>query len=216
MTSSVSELADLLDAPVAGDRERAWSVFVDRYSGILLHAVRQPRMAYDRIMDRYTFVLEQLREGDYKRLRAYQPHQGTQFTTWLVVVAQRLAVDHHRKVYGRPTGGDPDTGTIESRRRLVDLLGEMMDLTSIEGSAGSNPIDTLASDERAAALSSSLEGLEPRDRMMLALRFEDNASARQIAESMRFSSQFHVYRRLQKVLAALKVNLEARGIDAAE
>jgi RNA polymerase sigma factor (sigma-70 family) len=132
-----------------------------------------------------------------------------------VVVAQRLAADHHRKVYGRPKPGT-DLEATEIRRRLVDLVDEAVDLKSIEGSIGPTPADAVVHHERRAIVASVLDQLEPRDRMMLALRFEDDASARRIAEAMGFKSPFHVYRRLKKVLSALRKELVERGIHGVD
>ena len=58
-----------------------------------------------------------------------------------------------------------------------------------------------------------MDELEPRDRLLLALRFDDGRSAREIAAIMRFPTPFHVYRRLTAVLEMLKASLRRRGIE---
>jgi hypothetical protein len=51
---------------------------------------------------------------------------------------------------------------------------------------------------------------------LLALRFEDDRSVRDIARTLGLPSVFHVYRRLGSTLSILRRALEKRGIDSAE
>jgi DNA-directed RNA polymerase specialized sigma subunit len=62
-------------------------------------------------------------------------------------------------------------------------------------------------------LERAVGALEPRDRLLLRLRFDDDLSAREVADIMRFPTPFHVYRRLNKVLEILRHSLEQRGVD---
>ena len=47
--------------------------------------------------------------------------------------------------------------------------------------------------------------------VLLALRFDNQLSARRIAEILDFPSPFHVYRRLNSLLAQVRQKLESRG-----
>jgi DNA-directed RNA polymerase specialized sigma subunit len=49
----------------------------------------------------------------------------------------------------------------------------------------------------------------------LRLRFDDELSAQEIAHLLGFSSAFHVYRRVNALLARLRRSLEAQGIESA-
>jgi hypothetical protein len=64
-----SELSSLLGATDAAARETAWPAFLNSYSRLLLHVARQVGHDYDAAMDAYTYIVEQLRAGDYHRLR---------------------------------------------------------------------------------------------------------------------------------------------------
>ena len=68
-------------------------------------------------------------------------------------------------------------------------------------------------DELAQAMRAGLDELTPADRLLIALRFEDERSVREIAAELGMPTVFHVYRRLSTVLAALRRSLERRGID---
>ncbi len=211
------ELSALLAARDPAARERAWSDFVNAYSRLMLHAARGLGSDYDAVMDRYTFVLEQLRQDDFRRLRSYVADGRGKFTTWLTVVARRLYLDHQRQRYGRTRSDTEEAGAKKgTRRRLVDLVAEELDVQQIEGSQSENPDASLRTSELREALAACLSGLAARDRLLLALRFEDDLPARQIAEVMGFPTLFHVYRRLNAVLASLRGELQRRGIhDAA-
>ncbi len=48
-----SELTALLGESEPGKREAAWEAFVEKYSGILMHATRNGSSNHDDVMDRY-------------------------------------------------------------------------------------------------------------------------------------------------------------------
>jgi RNA polymerase sigma factor (sigma-70 family) len=81
--------------------------------------------------------------------------------------------------------------------------------------------DVIAEQERMAtaarvgvALKSAMSGLEPQDRLILALRFEDGRSIVEVARMLRLD-QKALYRRLDRVMRALRGALHAEGVDSA-
>jgi RNA polymerase sigma factor (sigma-70 family) len=211
------ELRTLLDADAAASKDHAWSAFVNAHSRIILHTARSMGGDYDAAMDRYAYVLEQLRCDDYRRLRTYVADGRGKFSTWLTVVARRLCLDHQRERYGRVRQGGHH-GHDESerraiRRKLADLMSEELDPERMGGSPDATPEAELRTRQLADAVSSAVSGLSGRDRLLLALRFQDDLPARQIADVMNFPTPFHVYRRINRVLAALRQALEQRGVD---
>lgn len=213
--SAPPELTELLQADGTSSARRAWERFVRTHSRLLLEATRSLDGDYDSSMDRYAFVLEELRDDDFRRLRAYQADGRAKFTTWLVVVAKRLCIDHHRSRYGRKSGGkstsDGDGRRAHLRRRLVDLTGHG-DVDELEDPNTPDVEARLDREERMAALNEALCALTDRERLLLALRYEDGATAREIREIMGFPSPKHVYRRVDKILGELREALEKRGI----
>jgi DNA-directed RNA polymerase specialized sigma24 family protein len=67
----------------------------------------------------------------------------------------------------------------------------------------------------AIGLEEALAAVSAPDRLLLRLRFEDDLTAQEIARLLQFPSPFHVYRRLNGVLASLRVALKRRGIESA-
>ena len=141
------------------------------------------------------------------------------FALWLVVVVRRLCLDHHRHRYGRAreaNSGELSREERAGRRRLVDLMAAQVDTALLAASADEAPDVVFARSERARALSHALEGLQPRDRLLLRLRFAEDLPAREIAQLMKFPSLFHVYRRLDKVLVILRGALKAHGVHGVD
>ena len=167
-------------------------------------------------MDSYAFVLEALHEDGHRRLRAYSADGRGKFSTWLVVVARRLCLDYRRHKYGRSRDASPEgRASHAARRRLADLVSDEIDVTNAVPTE-TDPAIELQQRERSTTLESALRVLSPRDRLLLTLRFEDELSAREIAEVTGMATPFHVYRRLNHVLDALRATLRGRGLEPTE
>jgi RNA polymerase sigma factor (sigma-70 family) len=209
------ELAAVLRARTAPELDRAWGSFVSRVTPLLLHVCRSLGGGHDAAMDRYARVVEGLRESDFQRLRAFVARPDARFTTWLVVVARRLCLEHERRRLGRTRTDRPagDKLEIRFRRRLALGLATDADVTTVAGSDDADPSKGLEGDERLAALLATVAQLAPKDRLLLQLRFEADYTAAEIARALDLSTPFHVYRRLRTVLATLRTALRARGIE---
>jgi RNA polymerase sigma factor (sigma-70 family) len=212
-------LARLLGGGSAAVRELAWERFVQTHSTLLLQVARSITSDHDGAMDHYVYVLDELRRNDYRRLRAYAPDGSTNFTTWLVVVARRLCVDHYRRVYGRPWKKDerttgPSPGS--ARRRLIDLVGEDISVDDLPASEASTPDSALCLKELSQKLGAAVAKLPERDQILLRLRFEEDLAIREIAALMRYPTVFRVYRRINAVLRELRATLATEGIDDPE
>ena len=209
------ELAALLSASEPTSREAAWARFVALHSRLLLNVARSLGRDYDGSMDRYAHVLGQLQEANFRRLRAYTPDGRTRFTTWLVVVARRLCLDHYRQRYGRsPSGDRADAGTTRTlRRQIADSVGAEIDVESLPHPEQHHDAQVaLERKNRSALLASVLARLAPADQLLLRLRFDDGLSAREIAAIVGSPTPFHVYRRLNALYASLRQELEHRGL----
>jgi RNA polymerase sigma factor (sigma-70 family) len=208
-----AELARLLDAREIDAREHAWAEFVRIHTSLLLKVARATTHEYDVAMDAYAFILEQLRKGDCHRLRGYVVDPRSTFSTWLAVVSRRLCLDFARHRYGR--GGRSETTADErrERRRLVDLAAAEIDLASIPDPSGATPETELDAADLRQLLVQAIGELEPADRLLLALRFEDGLTAELIATTLQLPSPFHVYRRLKRVLGTLRTRLVGQSVD---
>jgi RNA polymerase sigma factor (sigma-70 family) len=210
------ELSALLNVETGAGREAAWQSFIDVYSPLLLHAARSASEGYDAGMDSYAYILDKLKADDYAKLRAYRLDPRSRFSTWLVFVARRLCIDRRREQYGRWSTNNTDERAHEervSRRRLVDLAASEMDLAMVEDSAIGDPEQQCREAELRGALTDAIGQLEPRDQLLLTLRFVDGLSAREIEALQGWESTALVYRRLDQLKLMLRRHLVRRGID---
>ena len=208
------EVSRLIDAGDTVAREDAWKAFLETHSRLLLHTARKQSADYDAAMDAYAYIVEQLRQDDFRRLRSYVPDQRSKFTTWLVIVARRLCLDRARERYGRASDSERARSARLVRRRLEDLLAEELDTPAASRrTSAEDPEMQLRTLELGGALATVVGRLPPRDQLLLKLRFDDGLTAREIARVMRFGSALQVYRRLGVVLADLRKALGDRGIE---
>jgi RNA polymerase sigma factor (sigma-70 family) len=209
----------LLQASDPAARESGWSDFVLTYNRLLLHVCRSLGGDHDAVMDRYASILEELRAEDLRRLRTYFADGRSEFSTWLVVVAQRICLDHLRRRYGRQRGAAGDSAAHDqewaARRRLVDLLSADVDLASLSNCGVGDADERVRVADLYSALESALALLEPRDRLLLKLRFEDDLPVPELVRSLGFPTRFHLYRRLARVLKDLRSALERSGVREA-
>jgi RNA polymerase sigma factor (sigma-70 family) len=208
------ELHAFLTAPTPAARADAWARFLNRYSPLLLQTARSTARDYDLAMDAYAHVLDQLQEDSGRRLRKYVADPGSRFTTWLVVVARRACVDFLRQRYGRIRHGGEQASTDRAlRRRLVDLLGVDPEVHTAVPDLRSAADTELITAELSAALAAALKELDPRQRLLLALRFEDGLTAREIAHRLDVPTPFHVYRAVETALQLLRNRLSGKGFS---
>lgn len=208
-------VTQLLSSFHEGAREEAWRGFLQEYSRLLLHVARSMSPRHDAAMDVYTHLLGTLRADDFSRIRTFVADGRSKFSTWLVVVARRSAVDFQRQRFGRRRDGESDAVRAEHefRKRLTELAGDDVELESVADTT-SPADDALVARETRQCLSRALDTLSAADRLILKLRFEDGLSASEISQTVGLATPFHVYRRLDSIIATLRRTLVARGIES--
>lgn len=212
-------LQRLLTLRNPASREQAWDELIERYSKLLMHVARMACRNHDGAMDRYAAILEHLRADDFKRLRAFSADGRSEFSTWLVVVSQRICIDFHRQLYGRSRNGASDPNRSDddrvARRRLIELLNCEIDIASLATPDVGDPESTVRSGDLLAALEAALQQLTPPERLLIKLRFEDGLSVPEIAQTLEIPTRFHVYRQMTAVLGRLRTALAKNGVYTA-
>ena len=206
-------LSDLLAASDPLDRDAAWARLLDAHTRVLLRLANSLGGGHDAAMERYLFIIERLREDDYRRLRAFDPDGPAQFTTWLLVVARNLCRDHHRTRFGRDRG-TPELRRME-RRNLVELSGAV-DVDRVADHLPAEAMETVEFRELRKALTESIAELPADDRILLAYWYDDGLTAGEIARLLEFPTSFHVYRRIRALTKTLRSRLTALGYDGSE
>jgi len=209
------KLAELLSAADETRASSAWDAFLATYGDLILRAARSVNRDHDAAMDAYTHVLERLRADDFARLRKFTGGDSDNLSRWLVVVSRRMCMDLHRQRYGRTREHTPERERL-ARKRLVDELWEKRKPQDLADPRTDNPEMELRRGELGLALREALASLAPDEQLLLALRFDNQLSARRIAEILDFPSPFHVYRRVNALLARVREQLESRGFTEPE
>ena len=204
-----SDVTRLFSAGTGPDMEEAWAAFVAGHSATLMRVASAFSPEYDGALDRYAYMLDELRRNDCRRIRRFVADGRGRFSTWLTVVARRLCLDHYRRRYGRFHAPHQGSGAEAraTRRRLADLTTDVAEVASLEDPAVTDPVDRLASAEQHEALCRAVAKLAPADQLLLRLRFEHDLSARQVATLLGLPTPFHVYRRLDTLCAVLRAQL---------
>ena len=200
-----NELSHLLDAPDDDSQRAAWEEFVEKHSLLLLNAARSRGGGYDVVMDRYAFVLDRLRDEDFMWLRSYALKPCAKFRTWLAVVACRLCTDHHWSQYRQGQGDEGEE--IQQDDVARQWLAEAI-LGTREPGVLARTGRQLTPPERLARLNRAMQGLSNRDRFLLAMRFETDASESEIAAVMALRSSYRVRKRLKQVQSVLRHDLQ--------
>lgn len=95
--------------------QRAWELFIDKYSNLIFACLRRLGLDYDEAMERFVYVCEKLSEEDYRRLRGVKYlGQSGELTPWLVQVVRNLAVNFAQLQDGR-----------QRLLKSIDRLGEL-------------------------------------------------------------------------------------------
>lgn len=214
---TVPRSLDRLLGAGAGDAstlDAAWRAFTAENTRLLLHVARSIFKGHDEVMDAYAFILEQLRADDCRRLKEFAVDPRSKLSTWLVVVARRLCLDLYRRRYGRDRGAESREQRAV-RRRLQDLLSEDVEVHAIAATHIDSAELTVRRSELTTALDRALAEVGASDRLLLRLRFDDDLPAQEIARLLGFASPFHVYRRINVLLARLRRGLENQGVRSA-
>src|SRR4029079_1714042 len=123
---------DRLLGASSSDKEEAWAGFVREYTQLMLHVAHSTTTGRDAAMDAYAVLLEVFKEDDFRRLRRYTVDPRSKFTTWLVVVARRICLDHLRARYGRVRDADsPEERERHARRKHLEDLTSATDDVSL-------------------------------------------------------------------------------------
>jgi len=212
------ELNRLLHASDVANREAAWENLIGRHTRLLMAVARSFGGDHDDVMERYSYILEKLREFEFRRLRSYDPSAGATFSTWLTVASRRLCLDLHRARYGRHRSthrNDKSSVLRAARRALHDSFSSDVDSDTLPDT-GSEADSGLIRNERDECLRAELAKLTPKERLLLTLRFEDNLTASRVAGIVGLPSPFHVYRSVNVILSNLRVRLEKRGLQGSD
>ena len=134
-TQTIKEILDRLNS---GDRDAAWTLFLEEHAALVLRVVRHFEANADDVSDCFQFICEQLVKDSFRRLRRFQPDGAAEFSTWLRAVVRNLCLDWHRKRFGR-------SRAFRSIERLSDLDQAIFRLVHEHGDTEQEAFNSLRS-----------------------------------------------------------------------
>lgn len=151
-----------LSALLQGDKS-AWDAFIERHAGVIYAAIRRAYAAAGRPLDDaedlFQDVFMRLAANDYRLLRRYDPRRAA-LTTFLTVVARSTALNALRK-------RQLPTETMEAAERIADD----------KAVPPAEPLEIPA------------DLLSPRQRLVMALTYEDDLDVPEIAARLNVAAQ---------------------------
>ena len=105
----------------AGHSSAAWDQFIARYRGLILSVVRRTVADEDDASDVFAEVCAALSSDQLARLSRHTEAGKARFSTWLVTVVQRIAIDWIRQRDGRRRVSTPE-GLSRIQTEIFDLV----------------------------------------------------------------------------------------------
>ena len=102
--TKVDDVDFLKMLPGEENTREAWSIFLERYSRLILKIIWIKENDYDRAMEKYLYVCKKLSDDNFALFKKFDrdyPGDAHLFKSWLTTVIKNLCIDHHRKEYGR-------------------------------------------------------------------------------------------------------------------
>ncbi len=190
-----SKFADekrLLAHCLKGDKA-AWDTFLERYAGLIFHAITGTLEKYSFVSkdqvseDLFQRVLLSLMESRCKKLRQFR--WRCKFSTWLYTVAVRMTIDHVKKEDPGPPANNHVWASIPDGGPLPDKMVEMK--------------------EENIVFEKIKEALNPREQLFLKLCYDQELPVAEIAKILHITEN-NVYQLKRRVTLKMKRIMDER------
>ena len=175
----------LIESCLLGEKT-AWDAFVQQYSNLVYHTIRKTLTLHhtesrdEVIEDLYQEFFISILQNSCRKLSQFRGDGGCTLASFLRVVASRLTIDYLRK---------QPTPTVE--------------VTEAFASDEADASDSLIDREKEMSLSQALDGLSPRDRLIIQLSFRQALPPEEIAAILKMSVGA-VYTQKSRILDKLR------------
>ena len=182
----MTELEKTLIAGCLNGEKAAWDAFVQQYSSLVHHTIRKTLTLHhtesrdEVIEDLYQEFFISVLQNNCRKLSQFRGYGGCTLASWLRVVASRLTIDFLRK-QPAPT----------------------VEVTEAFASDEADASDSLIDREKEMSLSQALDGLSPRDRLIIQLSFRQALPPEEIAAILKMSIGA-VYTQKSRILDKLR------------
>ena len=193
-------LKELVDRCLSKDK-LAWNEFVLKFKPIVERAVRSrlSRHNFPHSIEDTKDITQGIFLDIWEENKLGQVKDEDKISGWLVIVAQNATIDFMRR----------SKNVWRQDLRAIDEEGRGSNLTEAIASTA-NPLKELANNELADTLQALIDGLNPRDRLILKLNLLHHQSHKEIATLLKTSINT-VSTIIRRSLLKLRESLEKRG-----
>ena len=193
-------LKELVDRCLNKDK-LAWNEFILKFKPIVERVVRArfSRHNFPHTIEDIKDITQGVFLDIWEENKLVQVKDGNKISGWLVIVAQNATIDFIRRSKNLWRQGSS----------VINEEGQGFNLTEAIAST-SNPLKELANNELADTLEILIDGLNPRDRLVLKLNLLHHQSHKEIAALLKVSINT-VSTIIRRSLLKLRESLEKRG-----
>jgi RNA polymerase sigma-70 factor (ECF subfamily) len=183
----------LLDEMLGG-RDHAWVEFHNRYARLIFRCITKVTgrfstvVSAEDVQEIYATLILQLLSNDMHKLRSYDPQRGNRLGTWIGMLAINASYDHLRAARREPNRGS----LVEAEEMTSDIM---------------DPFAEVDRKQREQIVADLLESFSEKDRLFVALYFDQGLDAEEVALRMKISVKT-VYSKKHKIRARLEKLLQ--------
>ena len=198
LPSCLSE-QELIDSMIDGS-EYAWVEFHKRYARLIYRCITKVTGRFSSVIcaedirEIYATLVLQLLSNDMHKLRSFDPERGNRFGTWIGMLAINASYDHLRALRREPNRGS-----------LTEAEGLWCDRP--------DPFAEVDRKQREGILADLLAGFSAKDRLFVALYFDQGLDAEEVAARMSISVKT-VYSKKHKIRTRLERMLQRERLAA--
>lgn len=189
--SKFSDDKKLLSGCVKGE-QNAWDAFLERYSGLIFHAInrtleRYSFVAKDQVLnDLFQRVFLSLMESRCKKFRQFR--WKCKLSSWLYTITVRMTIDYVKKEGFAPPAKNDVWASIPDGRPLPDRIAEMK--------------------EESVIFERIKEALNPREQLFIKLCYDQELPVAEIARILHVTEN-NVYQLKSRVTLKMKKIMDA-------
>lgn len=200
---------ELIENCIRKDK-RAWNIFVERYSKLVLWAIRDrlTRFRYNFDDDDVEDIHQEVFISIWSANKLSQLREKSKIAGWITMIAANAAIDYFRRVKRQM----PPNAVSIFEEVVSSEEGKGKTLEEILPTQAENPNRQSNLDEIREMLEATLESLEPKQKMVVNLCLLHGMKHREIAEALRLPTNT-VSTIIARAKEELKEKLKRKGIE---
>ncbi len=150
---------------------KAWRSFIDQFSSLVYYSIKNVlkdssgNYSKEELEDLHNDVFVSIMENRGKKLRLYEGKNGCSLSTWIRIIAVRVAIDQIRK-----------------KKQTISMSEESCVREVEKKNTDFDPVISMENDEKKEILKKIIEEMPSRDRLFIKLFYYENVSPKEMAK----------------------------------